>query len=406
MSAIQKDSILFEPLRLGGVESPNRFVRSATYEALATDEGAITPQLVRYYRTLGRGRIGVIISSIAYVSPEGKGPPRVMGIEQDDRIPGLRDLATAAKAEGSAFFVQLVHAGGQASKRIMHQRPLAPSDHLRDPMLFERPRALTGEEIERIIDDFSAAALRAMEAGADGVQLHGAHGYLIAEFLSPFFNQRTDEWGGSPENRFRFLREVILNIRRRAGEDVPVMVKMVHDDGTPEPGMTPELAADVAGRLAELGVAALELSAGGTNWAPFRMCRGEVPVDELARAFPWWIRWLTKKRLRAMMDKAALEPNYNAGPAEVVKEALGEVPLILVGGLREMADMQRLVSSGPADMVSLCRPFIRQPRLVKWFELGKYSQTTCTSCNRCFAAIFNTLPLRCYVKGLPKKKPK
>jgi 2,4-dienoyl-CoA reductase-like NADH-dependent reductase (Old Yellow Enzyme family) len=393
---------LFEKFRLGSVELPNRFVRSATYESMASAQGAVTRDLVRYYRRLGNGRIGAIISGFAYVSPPGKSAPFAMGIDSDDRIEGLRQMVDAGKADGSAFFVQLGHAGGQATKRFLGHQPLAPSSHLRNPMYFEKPHALTGREIARIIDDFGTAAARAMDAGADGIQLHGAHGYLIAEFLSPFFNKRSDEWGGSPDNRFRFLRELILSVRSRAGDHMPVLVKIVHDDGTPEPGMTTELAADVAARLAELGIAGLELSAGGTCWAPFRMCRGDVPVNELVQVFPWPLRPIMRRRFRAMVAKGALKPNYNAEAAKVVKEALGDVPLILVGGLRELKDMEELVSSGKADLIALSRPLVRQPHLVKRFAEIKDTASDCISCNRCLAAIFNGLPLRCYVNGLPK----
>lgn len=401
---VQTKSILFEPVRMGSVELQNRFVRSATYEAMAREDGSVTPELVKLYARLGKGRIGAIISGIVAVSPEGKSTPKVMGLDRDELIEGFGKMVEAARAGGSRVFAQLFHAGGQTTKRFIKQKPLAPSSHLRDYMFFEKPRALTGEQIARIIDDFGDAAARAVKAGADGVQIHGAHGYLIAEFLSPFFNRRTDEWGGSPENRFRFLNEVILSVRKKAGDNVPILVKIVHDDATPGPGMTPELAADAAGRLAGLDIAGLELSAGGTCWAPFRMCRGEVPVKDIAKVFPWIMRPIMKKRFRAMIERGTFEPNYNAKAAKIVKKALGDVPLILVGGLRELKDMDDLVASGNADLVSLSRPLVREPHLVKRFADGKTDPAACISCNRCLAAVFRSLPLRCYVKGLSSAK--
>lgn len=398
------DRMLFQPARLGSLTVPNRFVRSATYEAMATPRGDITDELVKLYERLGRGQLGAIISGFAFVEPGGRNAARTVGIHNDESVAGWRKVVAAARAEGSAFFVQLAHAGAQTSRLTLRARPQAPSLIRRDPLYLEKPRVLTDEAIEALIQQFGRAARRAREAGADGVQIHAAHGYLIAEFLSPFFNRRTDAWGGSPENRFRFLREIILAVRQHAGDDFPVLVKIVHDDGTPETGMTPELAADVAGRLAGLGIAGLELSAGGTSWAPFRMSRGEVPLEELTRVFPWVVRPMMRRRLGAMSAAAAFEPDYNAAAARVVRRALGEVPLILVGGIRELASMEALVSSGAADLISLCRPLVREPRLVAHLAAGKATAARCTSCNRCFAAVAQRLPLRCYVDGLPTRR--
>jgi 2,4-dienoyl-CoA reductase-like NADH-dependent reductase (Old Yellow Enzyme family) len=387
--------VLFEKFRLGSVELPNRFVRSATYESMAARDGAVTPQLIHYYRMLGKGQIGAIISGTASVSPSGNGFPLAMSLERDDFIDGFREMVSTAKEGGSAFFVQLWHGGGQANPQFLGHPPLAPSSLPLGPLSMGTPRELTHEEIVGIIDDFGTAAARAMEAGADGVQIHGAHGYLVAEFLSPYFNRRSDEWGGSPENRFRFLSEVIASVRSHAGDDVPVLVKIVHHEGTPEPGMTPELAADVAGRLSELGIAGLELSA-GSGWAPFHSVRGELPIDEVIQMFPAELQPTMRDKLQEFVEDSAFEPNFNANAAPIVKGRLEGVPFILVGGLRDLASMEELVSSGTTDLVSLCRPLIRQPHLVKRFAEGTADTATCEYCNRCLAAVFRAFPLRCY----------
>ena len=193
---------------------------------------------------------------------------------------------------------------------------------------------------------------------------------------------------------------MVRAVREQLGDGVPVLVKLVHDDGTPQPGMTPELAADAAGRLAELGVAGVELSRGGTSWAPFQMSRGEVPAREIARVYPLPLRPLIWFKLRRMAAAATFRPDYNADAAKVVKRALGQVPLILVGGVRERSSMERLVREGHADLIGLCRPLIRQPDLVKRLAQGE-PRASCRSCNLCYAAICHALPLRCYVSGLP-----
>ena len=155
---------------------------------------------------------------------------------------------------------QLVHAGRQTTKAVIGQTPIGPSDKGRDPINFVKPKKMTEEQIREVIQAFGKAASRAIEAGADGVQIHAAHGYLVNQFLSPFFNRRTDDWGGSDENRFRFLREIILETRRVLPEGMPILVKLNTHDHTPQEGVTPPLATRYAKWLAELGIDGLELS--------------------------------------------------------------------------------------------------------------------------------------------------
>jgi 2,4-dienoyl-CoA reductase-like NADH-dependent reductase (Old Yellow Enzyme family) len=395
--------VLFDSFKIGDRTVRNRFVRSATYEAAADGDGRVTPEVLRLYEILGRGDLGTIVTGYMHVASGGRGAPKSIGIDRDEFVPGLRALADSIKADGALAIYQLVHAGGQTMKRITGSRPVAPSGDRRDYLMMEKARQLSAAEIARVVTAFASAAGRAREAGADGVQIHAAHGYLLSEFLSPFFNHRSDEYGGSDEGRYRILGEVIAEVRATVGSDLLVLVKMNIDDGTPQPGMTPELAAYYASRMAADGVDCLEISAGSTTWAPFLMCRGEAPIDDFARVAPRPIRFLTKRRLEATL-RPSLEEAYNAPSAGTVKEALGSVPLALVGGMRTLPAMEEVVSSGRADLVSLSRPLVREPGLVGRFRAEPDAIPHCISCNRCLAAGFNNLPLRCYVKGLPGKR--
>lgn len=397
------NNTLFEPMSVGHADVMNRFIRSATWEGGADKQGRVTPELIRIYERLGKGGIGIVIPGYMSVSRAGMGPPGTMGIFRDDHLGGLTDLAAAIQAGGSRAIFQIQHSGTQTSMFFPGRKLRAPSGHLREPLFFGKPKALLAAEIRGVIADFAQAARRAKRAGADGVQIHAAHGYLLSAFLSPFFNQRTDEYGGSEENRYRLLGEVIRAVRDAVGDEFIVAVKMNVDDGTPKPGVTPELAVAYAGRLSEEPIDLLEISAGSTHWAPFVMSRGEVPAEEISRAWPWPLGKVFRRKFQRMDGKAPFREGYNAQAASELKRALGDTPLAVVGGNRTLAAMTELVQSGQADLVALCRPLIRQPHLVRKLAAGKAERAACSSCNRCLAAVFTGHLLGCYVNGVPDK---
>ena len=394
-------SILFKPIQVGNIELKNRFVHSATCESLATERGAATDGLVNRYRKLAKGEVGLIITGYAYVHPQGRCYRHQTGIYSDELIPGLKRVTDAVHEEGGKVAFQLAHGGIYARKDLIGQTPMGPSNRPRNPAYFFRPKRMTEAQIHEVIEAFGQAARRAVAVGVDAVQIHAAHGYLISEFLSPFYNDREDNWGGSDEKRFRFLREVYLAIRKELPEDMPLLVKMNVDDHTPEEGVTPVLAAKYASWLVELGIDGVELSCGTTLDSPWKMFRGDVPVDEMARVFAWWQRPLTKMILNRDVGKYDLEEAYNLEAAQTIRPALGSVPLSVVGGMRTMSRMEEILEEGQADLISLSRPFIREPSLVKLFREGKTEKAACEACNLCVAALWNDMAVRCYCRGLP-----
>jgi 2,4-dienoyl-CoA reductase-like NADH-dependent reductase (Old Yellow Enzyme family) len=397
--------VLFEPFRIGPLEVKNRFVRSATFECRGDGLGGVTDKAVAYYRALGRGGIGTIITGFMYVRQDGKGGSSALGIDRDELISGLRGLAEAMKADGSRAVFQLHHAGGQARKLVTGSPPRSPSADGRDRfsrIMMGRRSPLSADEIRQLAADFGAAARRAREAGADGVQIHAAHGYLLSEFLPPYHNRRDDDYGVDVDGRYRFLGEVIGAVRAEVGSDFPVLVKMNVDDGTPEPGMTPDLAAEYAARLVGDGVDCLEISAGATVGAPFVMCRGEAHTGEFASVAPWPVRRLFERTIAATPQPPFMEA-YNGAGIAPVKAALGSVPLALVGGMRTLPVMEECVASGTADLISMSRPLVREPGLIAKLQADPATIPACISCNRCLAACYHDLPVRCYVNGLPKK---
>ena len=391
---------MFQSIKIGKVEIKNRFVHSATHEAMAADNGAITGAILKRYVRLAKGDIGLIIPGHLYVHPFGQAHKGQSGIHTDDMIPGLKELADAVHEHGGKIAFQLAHGGRQSTKKVLGRAPLAPSRHGRDPVSLNKPAQINETQILDTIHAFAAAAKRAVDAGADAIQLHAAHGYLINEFLSPFFNRREDAWGGSDTGRFRFIREIILEIRKVLPDGMPVLVKLNTNDFTPRPGITPDLAAMYAKWLVEIGVAAVEVSCG--TYYGFQTIRGEIPGAELARALPAWMRPLARIKMKMQAPANRFQEAYNLAAAGKIRPVIDKTPLILVGGMRRLSHMNEIVARGTADMISMSRPFVREPSLVRRFAEGKSAEASCISCNKCFAAMFNEKPVRCYQKGLPR----
>ncbi|MBT8373752.1 MAG: NADH:flavin oxidoreductase [Deltaproteobacteria bacterium] len=394
-------SVLFSPIDLGNMQAKNRFVHSATYEAMALETGEATDKLIRRYQTLAKGEVGLIITGYMYVHPLGRAYTYQTGIHHDDMVPGLKKLVEAVHQEGGKIAFQLGHAGRQTTKAMIGQTPLGVTRKGRDPVNFVKPREMTKDQIREVIQAFGDASRRAAEAGADGIQLHAAHGYLINQFLSPFFNFRKDEWGGSEANRFRFLKEVISEVREVVPSGMPVLVKLNTNDYTPDEGITPSLAVTYAKWLSDLNINGLEVSCGSPVYSFMNMCRGDVPVKELVNGLPFWQKPVGKLMMKSMVGKYDFEKGYNLDAAKMIKPVTGKIPLFVVGGLRTMAEMRKALENKYADCISMSRPFIREPFIVKKFKQGKAEAATCVSCNRCLAAIAQSYPVQCYNKKFP-----
>lgn len=198
-------SALLSPVTIGNLKLENRFVSSATYEGMAKESGEVSEELIKRYVKLAQGGVGLMVTGLMHIEAAGRGYKNQTGIHADNMLPGLKRLTEAVHQEGGKIVFQLAHCGRQTTKAVAGQTPLAPSSRGRDPVNFVKPREMTAAEISSTIAAFGEAAKRAVIAGADGIQIHAAHGYLVSEFISPYFNVRTDDWGGSDEKRFRFL---------------------------------------------------------------------------------------------------------------------------------------------------------------------------------------------------------
>ena len=357
---------LFEPFQLGPLQLRNRFVRSATQDWLCNPDGTVSAAQLELYRQLAQGGVGLIITSHSYVSsPHGRAAIKQNGIFADKFVEGYKRLVDAAHQHGARIVLQLSHAGRQTLPDIIDgQMPLAPSDFYNEKG--DRvARAMTDSELEQLKEDFETAALRAKRAGFDGVQVHAAHGYLLAQFLSPYTNQRADLYGGSREARTALPAEIVYRVKAATGKSFAVLTKLNTTDGLNAPvQLSPEDAVYAAEMMAVHGADAIETSGG------------------------------TARESRTVMARPAInspdQEAYFAAAARQIKEKV-QVPILLVGGIRSVEVMNQVVSEGTADMVSLCRPFVREPDLVNKLAAQSQTKATCVSCNACF----NPEGLRC-----------
>ncbi|MFW6115169.1 MAG: tRNA-dihydrouridine synthase [Thermodesulfobacteriota bacterium] len=369
-------SILFEETRINGMSLSNRFVRSATWSAMATRDGRCTPQLVDLMTNLAQGGVGLMMTGHAYVRPEGQAGPNQLGVYSDDHIPGLRDLVQAVHYHGGTIVLQLAHAGFFARAKLTGATPLAPSAV---EGISQTPRKeMTHKDIRETVEAFGAAAVRGREAGFDGVQIHAAHGYLLSQFLSPLFNRRSDEFGGSIANRTKVLLAVLKAVRGAVGSDYPVLVKLNAADFV-KGGLVLEDSVQAGCMLEDGGIDAIEVSGG-------------IPISENVGSIR---KGITSE------DREA----YFQDEARAFKERLS-VPLILVGGIRSFQVAERLVEDGVTDYISMSRPFIREPNLINRWRAGDLRKSTCVSENSCLAAAREGEGIYCVTAHKQKEKSK
>lgn len=344
----------FETASIGPLTLSNRFVRSATWEGMATEAGGVTAQLSDTLTGLALGGVGLIITSHTFVSKQGQASPYQLGLHHDMALDSYKDLTDRIHQESGKIIVQLSHAGHFAAEKLAGETPCAVSDF---EGLSRTPRnELTEPDIQTLIREFTEAAMRAQQCGFDGVQLHSAHGYLLSQFLSPWFNRREDEYGGPLESRIRIHLEICRAIKKHCGNSFPVLIKMNCDDFD-ENGLTLADAVQAAGQFSRSGFDAVEISGGlltGGKLSPTRPGR------------------LQKE-----------DEGYFKEEARQIRKHIA-VPLILVGGIRSYEVVLQLLESETADFIAMSRPFIREPALIRRWETGDTARSACISDNLCF----------------------
>jgi len=315
---------LFDPLTVNGLTLKNRIVMPPMATHQASDAGEVGEAHIRHYAARARAQVGLIIVEHAYVHQSGRLGETQLGIHADACIPGLCHLADAIRAGGSASGIQITHAGYKNTRAVIGRQPTAPSD-VTDPNSGETPRALTADEIGTLVDAYADGARRAAEAGFKVIELHGAHGYLLGQFLSPVTNRRTDRYGGDLTGRLTFAREVIDAVRHAIGKGFPLFYRLGADDFMPG-GRTPEDGWKAAAYLAGAGIDCMDVSGGliGTGRDRFTDQGFFVPL------------------------------------AEGVKRAV-DIPVIGVGNIRDADYADLVVREGRIDLVAIGRALLKDP---------------------------------------------
>ncbi|RJR24480.1 MAG: NADH:flavin oxidoreductase [Desulfobacteraceae bacterium] len=347
-------SVLFEANELGGIKIRNRFIRSATWEGMAEESGACTQRLIDLMKELALGEVGLIITSHAYVRKDGQAGPWQLGMHNDGLISGLSRMTDAIHSSGGKIIAQLSHSGFFANPKLTGEAPICMSVLDGHGKTERVPMSI--RDIQSLVQAFAQAGLRAKKAGFDGIQIHAAHGYLLSQSLSPAFNLRDDAFGGTIENRARFLLEVIRTTREFVGEAFPIFVKINCSDFL-EKGLELNESLIVSSLIAKEEVCAIELSGGTFLSGELIPSRVKISSEEQEAYF--------RQAAKSLKSKVS-------------------VPVILVGGIRSLGMAEKLVENGYCDFISMCRPFIREPGLIGRWKKGDTRKAACLSDNLCF----------------------
>ncbi len=349
---------LFSPAKIGNLEIKNRLIRSATWEGMCEND-FVSKKLINLYESLAKGGAGLIITGFSHVLKDANSNIGQMGIYDKKFIPGLKELTDIVHENNSKICVQLVHCGGQAVKSE------APSA-IKTPFYRKIPEELSIKRIIEIEDAFAKASEIALESNFDAIQIHAAHGYLISQFLSPVANKRKDKYGGSLENRARFLLEIYEKIRDNVSEDFPILIKINCRDFF-DNGLTEDESLQIIKWLEDMGLNAVEISGG--------------------------MRGAKKTPIMTNIDSEEKEA-YWKDYAKMFKKNL-KIPVILVGGLRSYYVIEKLYNENYADFFSFSRPLIKEPDLIKRWKNGILEKSKCISCNKCFIPAKKGEGIRC-----------
>lgn len=340
-----KSSLLFTPITLpNGTTIKNRFFKSAMSEGMGTKNFQPKKNIATLYKRWAEGGTGLIITGNIMVDPKGTAEPGNIVFDKNSNMEILKNWANQGQQHGAKVMVQLNHPGKQVPKTIAKETVAPSAIPLGNGLnkLFSTPRALTTSEVEELVQKFVTSAKVAKEAGFSGIQIHAAHGYLISQFLSPHDNRRTDKYGGSLENRMRFLKEIYLGMREELGKDFPIGIKINSTDFK-EDGLTEEDSLKTIVKLANLGLDFVEIS-GGTYERPAMMGATSKSTNQVFFAE-------YSKKLKQKVD----------------------IPVIVTGGIRSINAMNTLLNDNTTDFIGIARPLTIDPNIPNKIKQGTYT---------------------------------
>lgn len=360
-----KFEILFSPLTIKTLVLKNRIVMPPMGTEFATSFGAVTPRLINYHKERTAGGVGLNIVEHTVVEPKGKVSPHMLGIYDDVHIAGLKSLVEAVHGEGGKIGIQIGHGGRRARSTINGCRPIAPSAV--PDLGGEYPHEMTESHIEYIQDCYRKAARRAKQAGFDAVEIHMAHGYLIHQFLSPLSNKRTDRYGGSLENRFRFALEILSRVREEVGDEFPVFCRVSADE------------------LVEGGSSILD-----TKQLVQALERGGADVIDVSMG--------VLESAERVIPPMAVEHGCNVDLTKEIKQQVS-IPVICVGRIKHLSEAAGVLQQNAADLVAMGRALLAEPRLVQK-ELNGETARPCIACNQgCISRLYQGVAIGCLVNA-------
>lgn len=384
--------MLFTPVKIGPLQLRNRSIRAAAFEGMCPDN-QVSQDLINYHRCVAAGGIGMTTVAYASVTRNGLSFPHQLWL-RPETLPQLQQLTDAIHREGAAASIQLGHCGNMAKYSTAGSRPVSASAHfnLYAPSF---PRGLSKNEILEMAGSFGNAVSLAQQAGFDAVEIHAGHGYLISQFLSPYINKRKDEFGGSLQNRMRFLQLVMEEVLRAAAGKTAVLVKLNMRDAVPG-GMEINESLEVAKTLERIGVNALVLSGGFVSRAPMYVLRGAMPVKTLARHVDNPLVSLMVRIFgKLMIPTIPFKENYFLDDARKFREAL-KMKLVYVGGILSKANIDAALSEG-FDAVAIARALINDPEFINRLRNNELHRSSCDTSNHCIAVMYNG-PFSCHQK--------
>lgn len=384
------NSKLFTPVKLGPLTLRNRTIRSAAFESMCPGNKP-SEQLLDYHRSVAAGRVGMTTVAYAAVTRSGLSFDRQLWM-RPEIVSGLRRLTDAVHAEGAAASIQLGHCGNMSHKSICGCLPVGASSgfNLYSPTFV---RGLRADELPEMARAYGRAVCLARESGFDAVEIHAGHGYLISQFLSPATNHRKDIFGGSLENRMRFMDMVMDEVMTAAGNDMAVLVKMNMRDGF-RGGMELEESLQVARRLQQSGAHALVLSGGFVSKAPMYVMRGEMPIRSMTHYMTcWWLKYGVRLVGKWMIPSVPFREAYFLDDALKFREAL-DMPLVYVGGLVTRQKIDEVLNDG-FEAVQMGRALLNEPRFVNRMLMEENARCSCKHSNYCIARMY-TLDMACH----------
>ena len=388
---------VFTPAKLGPVTLRNRIIKAATFEA-STPDALVTDDLITYHRLPAAGGIGMTTVAYCAVSPGGRTDGWQLWM-RPEAVPGLRRLTDAIHAEGAAISAQIGHAGPVANSRTNKAKAFAPVRFF-NPLSMRFAKKASRDDIDDITEAHANAARLAIESGFDAVEIHLGHNYLASSFLSPLINRRTDEFGGSLENRAKVARGLVRAVRRAVGDRIAVTAKLNMSDGV-RGGISLEESVQTAKWLEEDGgLDALELTAGSSLLNPLYLFRGDAPIKEFANVFKPPLRWGIKMTGKKFLREYPYREAYLMDQAKQFRAEL-KMPLILLGGITNRDTMDLAMAEG-FEFVAMGRALLAEPDLINRIKDDGNEHTVrslCTHCNKCMATIYSHT--HCVVTGSP-----